>query len=148
MKVLLRQDVEGLGRRGEVCDVADGYFRNLLLPRGLAMRATKGMEAQAEAMRRASILRAAKSHAEAEEVAARLEPMLITIPARAAKGGRLFGSVSALNIAEAIQDQADAVVVPDCIQLEAPLKEVGTTTLTCKLQDEVEFSLNVEVVAQ
>lgn len=148
MRVLLRQDVAGLGRKGEICDVAAGYFRNLLSPRGLALKATKGVEAQAEAMRRAALLRDVKSRVEAEEVAARLVPMVITISARAGEGGRLFGSVSAFDIVEAIEAQAGAVIDRYALALDAPLKELGRVSVNCKLQDEVEFPVTVEVVPE
>jgi len=98
VKVILRQDVDGLGRKGEICDVANGHFRNLLNPRGLAMKATKGAESQAEAMRRASALRNAETRTEAEEVATKLVPAVITIAAKAGEGGRLFGSVGEIEI--------------------------------------------------
>ncbi len=148
MRVVLRQDVEGLGRKGEICDVADGYFRNLLSPRGLALKATKGVETQAEAMRRAAVLRDAKSRAEAEEIAARLVPMVITVSARAGEGGRLFGSVGAGDIAEAVEVQAGVVIESRTLALDSPLKELGQVWVNCKLQNEVEFPVTVEVVAE
>ena len=148
MKVVLRQDVAGLGRKGEICDVAGGYFRNLLSPRGLALKATKGVESQAEAMRRAAALRDAKSRAEAEEVAARLVPMVITVSARAGEAGRLFGSVSTSDIVEAIEAQSGVVIDRHTLVLDAPLKEVGQVSVNCKLQDDVEFPVTVEVVPE
>lgn len=148
MRVVLRQDVEGLGRKGEICDVADGYFRNLLSPRGLALKASKGVEAQAGAMRRAAVLRDAKSRAEAEEIAARLVPMVITVSARAGEGGRLFGSVGAGDIAEALEAQAGVVIDSRTLALDSPLKELGRVSVNCKLQNEVEFPVTVEVVAE
>lgn len=148
MKVVLRQDVAGLGRKGEICDVADGYFRNLLSPRGLALKATKGVELQAEAMRRTALLRDAKSRADAEEVAARLVPMVITISARAGEGGRLFGSVSTFDIVEAVETQAGVVIDRHMLALNAPLKELGQVSVNCKLQEEVEFPVTVEVVPE
>ena len=93
MKVILRNDVDGLGRKGEIMEVADGYFRNFLSPKGLALKATAGAEQQADAMRRAASLKDA-ARADAEEVATKLVPMWFTIAAKAGDGGRLFGSVS------------------------------------------------------
>lgn len=148
MRVVLREDVEGLGRKGEICDVADGYFRNLLAPRGLALKATKGVQAQAEAMRRAAVLRDARSRAEAEEIAARLVPMVITVGARAGEGGRLFGSVGPDDIAEAVEAQAGVVIDSRALALDSPLKELGQASVNCKLQNEVEFPVTVEVVAE
>ncbi len=148
MKVVLRQDVEGLGRKGEICDVADGHFRNLLSPRGLALKATRGVVTQAEAMRRAAVLRDAKSRADAEEIAARLVPMTVTISARAGEGGRLFGSISAVDIAEAVEAQANVVIDSHALVLDSPLKELGEVSVNCRLQAEVEFPISVEVVAE
>ena len=148
MKVVLRQDVAGLGRKGEICDVADGYFRNLLSPRGLALKATKGVEAQGEVMRRTAALRNAKSRAEAQEVAARLVPMVITVGARAGEAGRLFGSVSTSDIVEAIEAQSGVVIDRHTLALDTPLKELGQVSVNCKLQDDVEFPVTVEVVPE
>ena len=147
MKVILRQDVDGLGRKGEVCEVADGHFRNLLGPKGLAMRATKGAEAQGEAMRRAATVRNAASRAEAEEVATTLVPAVITISAKAGGGGRLFGSVGAAEIVEAVEAQTGVVVERRALKLEHPLKDLGQSMVMCKLHPEVEFPITVEVVA-
>jgi len=110
VKVILRQDVDGLGRKGDVCEVADGHFRNLLNPKGLAMKASEGAEAQGEAMRRAATMRNAASRAEAEEVATRLVPAVITISAKAGDGGRLFGSVGDVEIVSAVEAQTGVVV--------------------------------------
>ena len=148
MKVILRQDIDGLGRKGDVCDVADGHFRNRLGPRGLAMKATKGAEAQAEAMRRAATMRNAASRADAEETAMRLVPAVITISAKAGDGGRLFGSVGAAEIVAAAAEQAGAVLDRRALNLESPLKELGQATVMCKLHPEVEFPITVEVVEQ
>jgi large subunit ribosomal protein L9 len=148
VKVILRQDVDGLGRKGEICDVAAGHFRNLLDPRGLAMKATSGAEAQAEAMRRAGALRNAASRAEAEEVATKLVPAVITISAKAGEGGRLFGSVGAAEIVAAVEEQTGAVVDRRTLQLESALKELGQTTVMCKLHPDVEFPITVDVTEE
>lgn len=147
MRVILREDVTGLGRKGDICDVSAGHFRNLLAPKGLAMKATKGAEAQAEAMRRASAMKNAASRAEAEEVATSLVPQVITIAAKAGEGGRLFGSVTAAEISDAVEAQTGAVVDRRALQLDHPLKELGQTMVMCKLHPEVEFPITVEVVA-
>ncbi len=147
MKVVLRDDVGGLGRKGDICDVAAGYFRNLLLPQGLAMKATKGVEAQAETMRRAALLRAAQSRAEAQEIAGRLVPLVIKIKARAGEGGRLFGSVNAADIVEAVKEQAGAVIDRRSLVLASPLKELGEVVVNCQLAGDVEFPITLEVVA-
>lgn len=146
MKVILRQDVDGLGRKGEICEVAEGHFRNLLSPKGMAMRATKGAEAQAEAMRRAGATRNAEDRAEAEEIATSLVSEVITISAKAGDGGRLFGSVGAAEIVEAVSAQTGSVLERRSLRLEHPLKELGQTIVMCKLHPEVEFPITVEVV--
>lgn len=148
MKVILRQDVDGLGRKGEICDVADGHFRNLLNPNGLAMKATKGAEAQGEAMRRAASVRNAASRAEAEEVATKLVPAVITISAKAGDGGRLFGSVSEVEICEAVEAQTGTVVDRRTLNLESPLKELGQAIVMCKLHPEVEFPITIDVIEE
>ncbi len=148
MKVILRQDVDGLGRKGEICDVADGHFRNLLGPNGLAMKATKGAEAQGEAMRRAASVRNAASRAEAEEVATKLVPTVITISAKAGEGGRLFGSVSAPEIVEAVEAQTGTVIDRRALSLENPLKDLGQAMVMCKLHPEVEFPITVDVIEE
>lgn len=148
MKVILRQDVDGLGRKGEICEVADGHFRNLLNPRGLAIKATKGGEAQAEAMRRASAVRNAASRAEAEEVATKLVPAVITISAKSGDGGRLFGSVGAAEIVAAVEAQTGTVIDRRDLNLDSPLKELGQSMVMCKLHPEVEFPITVDIVEE
>lgn len=148
MRVILRADVDGLGRKGQICDVTAGHFRNLLGPRGLAMKATKGAEAQAEAMRRASAMRNAADRAEAEEVATRLVPAVITIAAKAGEGGRLFGSVGAADIAAAVEAQTGAVIDRRMLDLDHPLKDLGRASVSCRLHPEVEFPITVEVIEE
>jgi len=148
VKVILREDVDGLGRKGEICDVADGHFRNLLGPRGLAMKATKGAEAQAEAMRRVGALRNAASRADAEEVATKLVSAVITISAKAGEGGRLFGSVGTAEIAEAVEAQTGAVLDRRTLRLDSALKDLGQAVIVCKLHPEVEFPITVEVIEE
>src|SRR4029453_9931812 len=98
MKVILRSDVSALGKRGDILDVSDGYARNYLVPKGLAMKASVGAEAQAASMRRARDLRDAQDRAAAEALATTLVPKVITLAARAGTEGRLFGSVTASDI--------------------------------------------------
>ncbi|MFT5202384.1 MAG: large subunit ribosomal protein L9 [Candidatus Aldehydirespiratoraceae bacterium] len=148
MKVILRQDVNGLGQKGDICDVADGHFRNLLGPNGLAMKATKGAEAQAEAMRRSASMKNAASRAEAQEVATKLVPSVITISAKAGDGGRLFGSVGAAEIVEAVEAQTGVVVERRSLNLETPLKDLGQSMVMCKLHPEVEFPITVDIVEE
>src|SRR5207245_10409859 len=106
VKVILRADVPDVGHKGDVLDVADGYARNFLVPRGLAMAASKGALAQAESMRRARAVRDARDREAAEEIATKLTPLTITIPARAGAEGRLVGSVTPADVASAIDAQS------------------------------------------
>ncbi len=147
MKVILRDDVDGLGRKGEICDVSDGYARNFLMPRGLAFKASPGAEAQAEAMRRAQAMRNAADRAQAEEIATRLVPQVITIGAHAGEGGKLFGSVTASDVVDAVREQAGITLDRRCLRMDAPLKETGRHLVMCRLHTEVEFPISVEVVA-
>jgi large subunit ribosomal protein L9 len=146
VKLLLRKDVAGLGRRGELVEVAEGYARNYLVPKGLAMKATPGAEAQAESMRKARIQRDAATRAEAEEVATRLVPMVFTTSARAGSGGRLFGSVGPVEVAELVARQAGVSLDRRIIAGE-PAKTVGTHVFMVRLHHEVEFPVTVEVSA-
>jgi large subunit ribosomal protein L9 len=148
VKVILRQDVDGLGRKGDICDVADGHFRNLLNPNGLAMKATKGAEAQAEAMRRAASMKNAETRADAEEIATKLVSAVITIAAKAGDGGRLFGSVGAGEISDAVEAQTGAVVDRRALALENPIKDLGQSIVMAKLHPEVEFPITIEIVEE
>ncbi len=148
MKVILRSDVSGVGRKGEITNVADGYFRNFLKPRGLALKATEGAAGQAEAMRRAASMRDAATRADAEEVATKLVPQTITISAKAGDGGRLFGSVGASEIVEAVEAQAGVVVDRATLDLEHPIKDLGESMVMCKLHPDVAFPITVSVIEE
>jgi len=148
MKVILRNDVDGLGRKGEIMDVADGYFRNFLAPKGLALKATAGAEQQAEAMRRTAALRDAATKADAEEIATTLVPKTITISAKAGDGGRLFGSVGAAEVIEAVDSQAGVTLDRRTLDLESPIKDLGDHMVMCKLHPEVAFPISVSVIEE
>ena len=97
MRVVLRADVDGVGKKGDIMDVADGFARNFLIPKGLGLRATTGTERQASAMRRTRELRDAQERGAAEEIATRVVNSPVTIAAKAGDGGRLFGSVTLVS---------------------------------------------------
>ncbi len=147
MKILLRQDVAGLGKRGDIVDVAGGYARNFLFPEGVARVATPGVAAQATAMRRARDLREAKDRQAAETQATVLAGALLRIEARAGGAGRLFGSVSAADVAEAVRAQKGVELDRRHVALEEPIKAVGTYEVPVQLFDDVTTVLTVEVVA-
>jgi large subunit ribosomal protein L9 len=145
MRVVLRTDVDNLGKRGDIREVADGYARNYLLPKGLAIGASKGVEGQAEAMRRARDLRDARDREAAELVARTLVPQVVRIPARAGVDGRLFGSVTAADVVDAVAQQAGVDLDRRKLRLEEPIKSLGTHEVPVKLHSDVEFRVTVEV---
>ena len=147
MKVVLRGDVDGVGRTGDLAEVADGFARNFLLPKGLAMKATPGLEAQAEGMRRARSLRNASDRADAEELATRLVPMVLTIGARAGEEGKLFGSVTAADVVTALEQQASVELDRRVLEIAEPIKATGTYQIMVDLHPEVRFPVTIEVVA-
>lgn len=147
MKVVLRSDVEGLGRRGDLREVANGYARNYLLPKGLAIAATPGVEAQAEAMRRARALRSASEAADARVILELLEASPLRITARAGKEGKLFGSVGSADIAAAIEKQLGAKVDRRALHLGEPLKALGAHKVPVNLHADVKGTLTVDIVA-
>lgn len=146
MRVVLRADVDGVGKKGDVVEVADGFARNFLLPGSRAFPATKGVLAQASAMRRARDLKDAKDRASAETVARELVTKVIRIPAKAGTEGRLFGSVTAADIAEAVQSQAGVTLDRRRVELPEPIKSLGAHDVGVKLHTDVELRITVEVV--
>ncbi len=148
MKVVLRSDVESLGRTGDLLDVSDGYARNYLVPRGLAMRATKGVVRQSEAMRRSRAARDALDRDAAQAVAGQLGARRIEIKARAGEGGRLFGSVTTMDIADAVEAQVGITIDRRHLSLPEPLKELGPAEVPLRLDPEVEVALALVVVAE
>jgi large subunit ribosomal protein L9 len=148
MKVILRTDVSELGKRGDILDVADGYARNFLVPKGLAMKATDGAASQAASMRRARDLRDAQDRAAAETLATTLVPKVITVTARAGSEGRLFGSVTAGDIASAIEAQTNVQIDRRKLVLPEPIKSLGTHVVPAKLHADVEFPVTIDVVAE
>ncbi|MGI9029602.1 MAG: 50S ribosomal protein L9 [Ilumatobacteraceae bacterium] len=145
MKLIMRSDVDGLGKRGDIVDVSAGYGRNFLLPRGLAFVATAGAVDQAARMRRSRDLRDANDREAAQTVATRLVPKIITIPAKSGQEGRLFGSVTLADVVEAVRDQTGLDL--DRRQLDSePIKSIGQHTVTAKLHSDVSFPITVDVV--
>jgi large subunit ribosomal protein L9 len=146
VKVILRADVDGVGKKGDIVDVSNGFARNYLVPKALALRATDGNVQQAGAMRRARDLRDAKDRGAAEEVARVLVPAIITVKAKAGSEGRLFGSVTTTDVASAVLDQTGIEVDRRKLQLDEPIKSTGTHQVPTKLHPDVEFAITVEVV--
>jgi large subunit ribosomal protein L9 len=146
MEVILRSDIASLGKKGDIVDVATGYARNYLLPQGLALRASSGAVAQAGAMRRSRDIRDARERAAGEEVAKVLVPAIITIGVRAGSEGRLFGSVTATDVVEAVQAQTGIELDRRKLHLDEPIKSLGTHQVPVKLHNDVEFAVTLEVV--
>jgi large subunit ribosomal protein L9 len=146
MRVILRSDVKGVGNKGDVVEVANGYGRNYLLPRGLAFTATSGAESQAEAMRRSRDIKDAADRAAAEEVAKSLVSSPVTITARVGADEKLFGSVTTADIAEAVAAQTGVEIDRKQLHLDEPIRTVGTHLVPLKLHANVEFPVTVEVV--
>jgi large subunit ribosomal protein L9 len=147
MKVVLRSDVDGVGRRGDIVEVAGGFARNFLLPQGRAIVATDGVTEQAAAMRKSRDLREARDRETAEAQAAALVGKVITLTARAGSGGRLFGSITAADVAAGVLEQAGVEIDRRHIELEEPIKVVGTREVPVTLFAGVTAALTVDVVA-
>ncbi len=146
MKVILRSDLDRVGKRGDIIDVADGYGRNYLLPRGLAMVATDGTVDQAAKMRRSRDLRDASDREASQTIASALVPKVIEITAKAGKEGRLFGSVTTADVVQAIAVQTGIDLDRKTIEID-PIKTVGQHTATARLHSDVSFPIRIEVVA-
>ncbi|PIE31837.1 MAG: 50S ribosomal protein L9 [Ilumatobacter coccineus] len=147
MQVVLRNHVEGLGKRGDIVDVAPGYARNFLFPQGHAIKASPGTIAQAARMRRARDLKEQNDREAATAVASALVPKVITISAKASDEGRLFGSVSAADVSTAVAEQTGIEIDRKAIQIDDPIKTVGDHAVTAVLHTDVSFPIRLEVVA-
>jgi len=148
VRVVLRDDVENIGRKGDLIEVTDGFARNYLVPRGLAMKATKGVVQQADAMRRNREARDARDRDAAQALADQLSGRRIELRARAGEGGRLFGSVTSADVADAVRAQTGVELDRRKTQLAEPLKELGAVEVPVKLHSDVEVTLTVDVVPE
>ena len=146
MKIILTNEVSGLGAAGDVVEVKDGYARNYLVPRGFALRWTKGGEKDVEQIRRARRIREIHTLEQANEVKGRLENVKIKLSTRAGDTGRLFGSVTPADVASAIQAAGGPSVDKRRVALVAPIKTVGAHQVTVNLHPEVSVRLDLEVV--
>ena len=148
MKVLLRKDVKGVGRRGDVVEVKSGFARNYLIPSGSGLAATDTMELQAASMRRSRDLRDAQSRAAAETQKGVIEAASISIAARAGTNGRLFGSVTEADIVNAIRTATNISLERGQINLDEHIKLLGAASATVELFDGVLATVKFEVVAK
>ena len=148
MKVVLQEDVKGLGAVGDVKDVADGYARNYLIPRRLAAPATPGALKNVEAQRAAGARRQAQQEAEARALAARLASTTLVLRARVGGQGRLYGSITAADIAAALDRELGAPFDRRKLELAEPIRELGAHTVAVHLGRDITASLTVQVEAE
>jgi large subunit ribosomal protein L9 len=147
IKLILTQEVDGLGAPGEVVEVAGGYGRNYLVPRGLAMRWTRGAEKQIELIKRARSVREIKGLDDARDAASTLGSLTVRLERRAGGGGRLFGSISPADIAAAVLAAGGPQIDKRRIEIKNPIKTVGAHQVAIRLHPEVRATLDVDVAA-
>ena len=147
MKLILTQDVPGLGAPGDVVEVKDGYGRNYLMPRGYAIAWTRGGEKQVTQIKRAQKVREVRDLGHANEIKQAIEGLAITVTAHAGDSGRLFGSVTNADIADAVKAAGGPVVDKRKVVLATPIKTVGKHAATVEVHPDVVATLTLEVVA-
>ena len=145
MKVILLQDVKGKGKKGQLLEVSDGYARNFMLPRKLAIEATTDAINTKNMNDKATAERIAKEKAEAQALAGKLREMTLTVKAKGGGNGKLFGSVTNQEIADALKASAGVTLDKRKIVISDPIKNVGTYTVTCKLGYEISAPLTVKI---
>jgi large subunit ribosomal protein L9 len=147
MKLILTNEVSGLGTPGDVVEVKDGFGRNYLIPRGYAMRWTRGAEKQIESIKKARDAREIRDMGTAKEVAGQIGALRVRLTTRAGDSGRLFGSITTGDIAEAVKAAGGPTLDRRRIEIVNPIKSTGAHKVTVKLHPEVSASVDVEVVA-
>lgn len=148
IKVILKQDVPNLGHAGDIKQVNPGYFRNFLLPRGLAIEASQGNVTSLQSNKKVREAQKGRAFEQANAAARHLETLTITIPVRLGEQGRIYGSVTNKDIAEALQEQASLTIDRHKIELKEPLKSIGTHSVSVKLEQGVEGTVRVELVPE
>jgi large subunit ribosomal protein L9 len=146
MKLILTQEIDGLGAPGDVVEVKDGYGRNYLVPRGLAMRWTRGGEKTIESIKKARVSRAVRDQDHAEQIKAKLEANAVPVQVRAGTGGRLFGAVTTAEIAGALSDVSGEQVDKRTIVVAHPIKTLGAHEVSIRLHDEVSATVSLNVI--
>ncbi|MGN6612826.1 MAG: 50S ribosomal protein L9 [Angustibacter sp.] len=147
MKLILTQEVTGLGAPGDVVDVKDGYARNFLIPRSLGTPWTKGGQKQVDAIRKARASREIASIEQAQQIKAQLEGKTVTLTAHAGAAGRLFGAITTADVADAVQQAGGPELDRRKIELGQPIKAVGRHDVSVRLHPEVSAKVALEVVA-
>ena len=145
MKIILTQELSGVGTPGDVLEVKDGYGRNYLLPQGFAIRWSKGAEKQVTLIKRARASREIRDLGQATEVKDRLEALQVKLSARAGSGGRLFGSVTASEIVDAVKAAGGPALDRRRVELPGPIKTTGSYQVTVKLHPEVTATISLAV---
>lgn len=145
MKVILQQDVKSLGKKGQIVDVADGYARNYLIPRKLALEATPDNINAARLQEKARLKRLEEEKAQALAIAEKLKGCQVHIRAKAGSGGKLFGAVTSKEIADALQEQCGITIEKNKIVQDEPIKTFGAFEVKCKLGFEITGTINVLV---
>ena len=145
MKVILQQDVKGQGKKGQLIEASDGYARNFLIPRKLAVPATAENLNTMKQQEKAKQAQAAAEKAEAQAVAEKLQAVVVKLTAKAGAGGRLFGAVTSKEISDALKEQHGLDVAKTKIVQDEPIKSFGTYQLKCKLGYEITGTLTVTV---
>ena len=145
MKVILLQDIRGKGKKGQMLEVSDGYARNYMLPRKMAIEATADAVNTMRMNDKATAERIAREKAEAMETGKKLRELTVTVTAKGGGAGRLFGSVTNQEIADALKAQTSIALDKRKIQIADPIKNVGTYTVTCKLGYEISAPLTVKI---
>ena len=148
MKLILTQQVTGLGEPGDIVEVKDGYGRNYLVPRGLAMKWTRGAERQIESIQKARSAREVAGLDHAKEIANRLGSLKVTLATRAGDSGRLFGSVTAGDIAAAVKKSGGPDLDKRRIEVTNPIKTLGDHRVSVRLHPEVNATVNLEIVGE
>ncbi|MGH3412334.1 MAG: 50S ribosomal protein L9 [Marmoricola sp.] len=146
MKLILTQEVTGLGSAGDVVEVRDGYGRNYLIPQGSAVAWTKGGQSTVDSIKKARAARAVRDADHAGEVKQQLEAATYNVSVRAGQGGRLFGRVTPADIADAINGTTGGLVDRRTIMVASPIKSLGAHTVTVKVHDDVEATVSLNVV--
>ncbi|MGI6212156.1 MAG: 50S ribosomal protein L9 [Anaerovoracaceae bacterium] len=146
MIVILKRDVKGSGKAGDIVKVSDGYARNMLIPRGYAVEATKTNMHDLEKIKEKKAEEAAKRKADAEALAKKLDELTVTIKTKCGEGGRLFGSITSMDIEKGLKEQHDIAVDKKKIQISSPIKNLGDFSVKVKLHPDVSADLAVKVV--
>lgn len=148
MIVILNRDIKGTGKAGDVVNVSDGYARNMLLPKGYATEATEGNIRNLEKQKAIAAEKKAEEKAAAQQTAEKIGAISVEIKTKAGEGGRIFGSITSKDIADALKAQHNITVDKKKIQLDSPIKQTGEITVDIKLYSEVNAKLKVVVNAQ